>query len=177
MRQLDQWREDRRRPDLLGLDGLRPLHRGPAVVAALLDAVDHLPQLPADVADEQFAGLAVEAHPPGVAQAVGPDLRPRVLHADEGVVLGDRVVLAFVLMVHVDTQNGRKQIGDILSRVERVGRIWVGRVAGGNVEHAVGAEVKIAAVVPALQEGQENLLTRWINARRVSRGDGEPRHP
>ena len=102
-------REDRRRPDLLRLDRLRPLHRGPAVVAALLDPVDRLPQLPADVADEQLAGLAVEAHPPGVAEAVGPHFRPGLLHADERVVLRDGVVLALVLVVHVDPQDGGRR--------------------------------------------------------------------
>ena len=176
MRQLDQRRADRRRPDLVRLDRLRPFHRGPAVVAALLDAMDHLPQLPADVADEQLAGLAIEAHPPGVAEAVGPDLRPRSLHADERIVLGDGVVLPLVLAVHVDPQDGGEQVGDVLPGVERVGRVGAGRVAGGDVEHAVGAEVEVAAVVAALQEGEDDLLARRVDPRRVRPGDREPRH-
>src|SRR5688572_8160847 len=105
---------DRRRPQLQWLDGLRPLHRGPAVIAALLHAVHHLPQFPADVADKELAGLAIEAHPPGIAEAVGPNLRPGLFHADERVVLRNGVVppgaralrLAWIAMVHVDAQDG-----------------------------------------------------------------------
>src|SRR5207249_3601582 len=87
VRQFDQRWADRRRPDLVRLDRLRPFHGGPAVVAPLLHAVHRLPQLPADVADEQLAGLAVEAHPPGIAKAVRPDLGPGAFHVDERVVL------------------------------------------------------------------------------------------
>ena len=163
-------------PTWLRLDGLRPFHRRPAVVAALLDAMDRLPQLPADVADEQLAGLAIEAHPPGIAEAVRPDLRPGSLRRDEGVVLGDGVVLPLVLPVHVDPQDGREQVGDVLPRVERVGRVRVRRVARGDVEHAVGAEVEVPAVVAALQEGDDDLLARRVDPRRVGLGDPEPGH-
>src|SRR5207249_559401 len=88
VRQLDHRPANRRRPDLLRrLDRLRPLRDAPAVVAALLDLVHHLPQFPAHVAEPQLAGLAVEAHPPRVAEPERPDFRPHVLHADERVVL------------------------------------------------------------------------------------------
>src|SRR5207237_627105 len=94
VRQLDQRRADRCRADLVRLDRLRPFHGGPPVVAPLLDALDRLPQLPADIADEQLAGLAVKAHPPGVAEAVRPYFRPGAFDADERIVLGDGVVLS-----------------------------------------------------------------------------------
>ena len=87
-------------------------------------------------------GLAVERHPPDVAQAVGPDLRPRVLRADERVVLRDGVVLAVVLVVDVDAEDLAEQ------RVRGSGRSRAGRcrpaVADGDVQVAVRAE----AIVP-----------------------------
>src|SRR5213076_95986 len=94
VRQLDQGRADGRRADLVRLDRLRAFHGGPAVVAAFLDAMDCFPKLPADVADKQLAGLVVEAHAPGVAETVGPDLRSRLFKGDEGVVFGNAVQLA-----------------------------------------------------------------------------------
>ena len=45
----------------------------PAVVAAALDALDHFPELPADVARVEVAGLGVEGDAPRIAQTVGPD--------------------------------------------------------------------------------------------------------
>ena len=57
------------------------------------------------------------------------------------------------------------------------GGLGLGGVAGGDVEHAVGAEVQVAAVVPALQEGEDDLLARRVDPRRVRLGDREPRHP
>ena len=125
VRQLDQRRVDRRWPDRPGLDGLRALHHRPAVVPASLDSMDGFPKLPAHVPDVQLAGQPIEAHPPGVAEAVCPDFRPGSLHRDEGVVAGNGVILARVLMAHIDPQDGGEQVGDVLARVERVGRVWV----------------------------------------------------
>src|SRR5262245_42811653 len=51
-----------------------PLLEVPAVVAALHDLVDLLGVRLADVAGPELPGRGVEAHLPGVAQAVGPDL-------------------------------------------------------------------------------------------------------
>src|SRR5207245_10334880 len=105
------------RTNLVRLDGLRSLHRRPAIVAALLDAVNRLPQLPADVADEQLSGLAIEAHAPGVAKAVSPHLWPRSLHADEGVVFRHGVVLGAVLAFHFDSQDRGDKCGGARPRV------------------------------------------------------------
>src|ERR1019366_8823875 len=55
-----------------GAHRLRAFHDRPAIVAAFLDAIDHLPLLPADIADPEIAGRAIEAHAPGIAEAIGP---------------------------------------------------------------------------------------------------------
>ena len=71
------------------------LHDVPAVVAAARArvefAVDLLVAILADVGDEEVAGRAVEADPPRVAQAPGPDC-VGAGRADERVVRRDRVI-------------------------------------------------------------------------------------
>jgi hypothetical protein len=107
VRQRDQRRADRRWPDRVRLDRLRAFHCRPAVVAALLDAVDHLPQFPADVADEQLAGLAVEAHAPGIAEAIRPNLRTSARQLYERVVSGNGIRLPWIFAIDVDAQDRR----------------------------------------------------------------------
>ena len=81
----------------LGLERVERFPDAPAVVAAVLDAVDHLPEVLADVAGPQLAGLAVEAELPDVAQADAIDLRSpagELALALRGVVRGNAVRLA-----------------------------------------------------------------------------------
>ena len=58
----------------LGLEGVEALADAPAVVAAVLDPMDHLPEVLADVAGPELTGLAVEAELPDVPQADAVDL-------------------------------------------------------------------------------------------------------
>src|SRR5204863_7017477 len=77
---LDDRGQDRRRPGLaFRAERVCPFLHAPAVVAALLDAVDHLPQVLPDFARPQIAGRGVEADLPALADAVGVNLRPRFL--------------------------------------------------------------------------------------------------
>src|SRR5438552_3099507 len=76
----------------------------PAIVAAALDPVNLLPQILADVADPEVARGAVEAHLPGLAQAVGPDFRPGAGPIDERVVVRDTVRLVGRGVVHVEAE-------------------------------------------------------------------------
>src|SRR5471030_3032258 len=93
MRMFDDGLEDRRRPLLaFRAKGIIPFHDRPAVVAALFDLVDHLPQILADFAAPEIAGLAVEAVTPQLSQAVGVDFVASALGVDERVVLGDAVI-------------------------------------------------------------------------------------
>ena len=182
VRDFDDGRLDRRRAEFpADVDRLPALDGAPAVVPGPLDLVDEFPQFPAHVADPQFARHLVEAHAPRVAEAVSPDLAAGRLavdvRADERVVLGDRVVFPGVLAVHVDAQHARQQVGDVLAGLEAVRRVGVRRVAGRNVEHSVRAEVQVAAVVTALQVGEQNLLTGRVDPRRFGGRHREPRHP
>ena len=127
------------------MEDVAPLADAPAVVGPLLDQVDLLPEVLAVVADPELARLAVVAQPPGVAQAVGPDLGPGAGAVDERVVLGHPVVPARVGVIDVDPQHGPQQV------VERLaGQVGVGAaraVARGDVEEPVVAEGEVAAVV------------------------------
>ena len=88
---------------------MAPLEQAPAVVAALLDQVDLLPRVLPVVADPELARLPVVAQPPGIAQAVGPHLRPGAGAIDERVVPGHAVIPAGLGMIDVDPQHGALQ--------------------------------------------------------------------
>src|SRR5262249_55110169 len=133
---LDDRRDDRRRPFLAQrAERVTALHDAPAVVAALLDAVDRFPEVLADLAGPQIAGGAVEAVLPRLPQAVRIHLRPRALHGDERVVLRDGVLPAAFLMIDVDAQDRAEQVAEVLPRLQAVGD--AAAVAGAEVEEAV----------------------------------------
>src|SRR5262249_18593789 len=139
----DDRHEDRRRPPFaLGPERVAAFQHAPAVVAATLNAVDLLPQILADVAGPQVAGSAVKAHLPRLAQPVGPDLGVGALAIDEGVVLGDAVVLARVGVIDVDAEDLAPQGTEILPRQVLVSDAT--GVTGGNVQAAVGTELQAA---------------------------------
>ena len=62
----------------------------PAVVVALLDHVDLVAAVRAELGFPQLAGHGIDRQAERVAVAGGPDLRLVALLADERVVLGDR---------------------------------------------------------------------------------------
>ena len=141
--------DGRRAGSVIRVNRLAALHDAPAVIAASLDAKDHLPQIPADITDPQVAGLEVETHPPRIAEAVRPDLRPGTERSGKRVVRRDSVGETWVEAIDVDAQDRRQQVADVLPGFQAVGRVRRLGVAGGNVEHPVRAKVKRAAVVSA----------------------------
>src|SRR4051794_23707411 len=129
----------------IGEEDMAALGQAPAVIAALLDQVNLLPEILTVLADPELARLAVEAEPPGIAQAVGPELGPGAGASDEGVVPGYAVVPARVGVIDVDSQHGRQQVIQGLPRHVCVRA--AGAVSRRDVEEAVVAEVKVAAIV------------------------------
>ena len=179
---------DHRRRDRIGAPApiphhrLRPLHDAPAIIFPALDEVNHLPQFPSHVGDPQ-SPRSVERHPPRIPQTIGPHLPPRPRHVDERIVGRDRVGAGRSAcgsrpgeMVDVDAQDRCEEILDRLPRTERIRRRGVAGVAGGDVEHPVGAELEAAAVVPPRHPVDDPLLTGRIDRRRIGGRDGEPRH-
>src|SRR5262245_57722519 len=87
----DRFDEVGARSGAVRAEGMLAFANAPAVVAAAHDDVDFLPELLADVADPYFTGRLVEAHPPWVANAVGPNLSAGAFAIDERVVGGSPV--------------------------------------------------------------------------------------
>ena len=91
-----------------GAEAVVALQHVPAVVAARPDQVDFFPAILAHVASPQLVGCAVEAEPPRVAQAVGPDFAaPAAL--GKGVVRRDSVGMIRRCMGYVDAEDGAEQ--------------------------------------------------------------------
>ena len=125
----------RRSPDDLRVDeAARPRRRrprpGPAVVAALLDQVELVPGVVAELRGPQPA-LVVQRQALHVAVAQRPDRRRRVGVAGRGLAVGG------------DPQDLAAQ------GVRVLGQVGVAGLAGGDVEHPVGPEGEPAAVVDA----------------------------
>ncbi len=112
-----------------------------AAERAAADAVDLLPAVLTDVADEDVPGPAVEREPVGVAEAERVDLVGTVA-ARERVPPRDRVV---AVLARVDPQQLAEQ--DVRVLGVAVGVAGAAAVAGADVEEAVGAELELAAVV------------------------------
>ena len=164
VRVLDYWSNDGRRAGrVVRVDRLAALHDAPAVVAAALDAEDHLPQVPADITHPQVTGLGVKTHPPWIAEAVRPDFRPGTERGGKRVVRWHTIGKAGVTAVDVDAQDRCQQIADVLTGFQAVR--WVRRlgVAGGNVEHPVRTEVERAAVVSASEPFEQHLTRGEID--------------
>jgi hypothetical protein len=82
--------------------------------------------------------------------------------------------LVAVRPIHVDAEDFGQQRTHILADSELIGRVRVGGVAGGNVKEPVGTKMQIAAVVPALQPTDDDLLALRLGPRRIGAADVEP---
>ena len=110
----------------------------PAVVLALVDLVNLLPQILSVLSDPDVTGLRVGRHSPRISQAVRPSFRSDSFLPDERVVFGDGVLSPFVRMVDVQSQDLGQQMIEALS-----GEVGIGvgsAVASRHVEHAIEAK-------------------------------------
>ena len=170
VRVLNDRRDDGRRAGrVVRVDWLAALHDAPAEVAAALDAEDHLPQVPAYITHPQVTGLEVKTHPPRVAEAVRPNLRPGTERGGKRVVRWHTIGKAGVAAVDVDAQDRRQQVADVLPGFQAVRRVRRLGVAGGNVEHPVRAKVKRAAVVSASEPFEQHFTRGGIDHSRGGR--------
>ena len=144
---------------LASFESVPPFARVPAVIRALLDDVDLLPDILPDIARPQIAGLWIEGHAPNVARSQRPHLGLRTLRGNKWIVGGNGVWLAFfALLVHIDAKDLCQESAEILPVEVRI----IGRaaIAEREVEKAVGAKDNSATVVVGvrLRLHEENLL-------------------
>src|SRR5262249_9170727 len=122
-------RQDRTRPEPgLRANRLATLAYAPAIIAPSLNTKDRFPLFPSDVIDPEVSGYPVEAHSPGIAQAVSPDFGAGAGAVGEGVIRGDPIASPCIAMFDVDPQDRGEEVADILPRVEGIRRRWLGRV-------------------------------------------------
>src|SRR3954453_22084464 len=81
---------------------VKPLAQVPAVVPATDDNVDLFPGVLPDIARPEVASLSVEGDPPDVADSPGSYFAAGVLAVGKGIVLGNGVLEARVLVIDVD---------------------------------------------------------------------------
>ena len=122
------------------------------------------------VADPHVAGGAIEREPPWVAQTDGPDLGAPLRGARERVACGNGVRQARVAVRHVDAEDLRQPRGGVGAVV--VGILLAAAIAKADVQHAVGPELQVAAVVigVGLVLGQHHARGAPINTRGVRAG-------
>ena len=160
-----------------GMERMKPLAEVPAVVAAALDEVNFFIAILSDIAGPELAGLTIESQSPDVAQAISPDLAAGLLAAsDEGIVLGNRVLLARILAIHVDTQDRTQECLEILTVA--VGIVGRTAVPQADVEIPVGAELDAASIMVAvrLRNPHQHFLRASVGTVGIVRRDPKPRH-
>ena len=127
----------------------------PAEVVSATDDFNHFPLILTDVAAPQVA-LRIEMNPPRIAKAVGPQLGPRLGQFQKRIVGRNRIIFSGGGVLDVDPQHSRNEIADLLAGEVRVG--IAGAVAGRDIEHAVGPEGQVAAVMSVRFPFDDDLL-------------------
>ena len=84
---------------------LASLGNAPAVIAALLNAHNALPQFPADFTHQKVSCFCVEGQTPRIPKPIRPDFAARLGQRDKRVVLWNGVQLPRFLAVHINSQN------------------------------------------------------------------------
>ena len=122
------------------------------------------------VADPHVAGGAIEREPPWVAQTDGPDLGAPLRGARERVACGNGVRQARVAVRHVDAEDLRQPRGGVGAVV--VGILLAAAIAKADVQHAVGPELQVAAIVVGVRLvlGQHHAGRAGVDASGVGSG-------
>ena len=140
-------RLDQRRRRLLAAREKRmaAFHDAPAGVVPLLHKIRLFPQILAVLARARDARSSCRGTCATDCGSRATRFRAGRRHIDERIVLGDRIRLARLGMIDIDAQHLGQQRRHVLA--DDVGVGIGGAVAGGDVEHAVVAEDRGAAVM------------------------------
>ena len=143
---------------------LASLGNAPAVIAALLNAHNALPQFPADFTHQKVSCFCVEGQTPRIPKPIRPDFAARLGQRDKRVVLWNGVQLPRFLAVHINSQNARENIANILPRHKGVRWVGIVRVAGRDVEHPIRPKPHVAPFVSAGKPGEHDHPGLHINS-------------
>src|SRR5213592_3879197 len=145
----------------------------PAVILAASHEVGRFPKVLTIIACPDLTCLAVNRHPPGIAQTVGPELRSCIFPADKWVVLRHRVGLRSVRMIRIDAQHTAEKVAQVLAGHPPIG---VARsVARGDVKHPIVTEHDSTAIMSRRTPLDNQLHRLWIASVRRLTLDGESR--
>ena len=70
------------------IERMTPFINAPTVILTAPQQMGCFPEVLTVVPHPDLSGFLVHAHPPGIAQTVGPVLRPGVFRPHKGIVLG-----------------------------------------------------------------------------------------
>ena len=140
----------------IGAKGMSPFHHAPAVVASLLDQVNHLPQILPDFPSPQSTGGGVEAELPQLAKTVGINLRTCTGRVHEWVVAGNGIRAIVFGSIDVDSQQGGADVTNVLPRSQLIGDSAA--ITRRKIQIPVGTESQTSAVVSPEWPGEDRLL-------------------
>src|SRR5262245_44476917 len=104
------------RPQLpLGIENVAALIDAPAEVVAFADEKDLLPEILAVVANPDVARFWIDRESPRIPESVSPRFGHDPVLANERVVLGHAVCLAFGRMIDVDPQQLGRELRQVLA--------------------------------------------------------------
>ena len=153
---------------LAGWEAVPALPGAPPEARASPGEADLLPDVLPDIGDDH-PSLRIERGAPGVAHAVGPDLRPHPVLSHERVVgghVGRR-------SVDVEPQDRAEQGRQVLGVAVHV--VLQPTIPQGHVEHPVRPEEDLPAVVVGV--GLSHLQQHCVGARRRGAQIGSGGHP
>src|SRR5262245_60927269 len=163
MRMFDDRLENRRGSLFaIGTEGMRTFVDAPAVIAATFDFVDRFPQILADFARPEVAGLPIKTELPRLTESIRPQLRPRARRLDQRVVLWNAVIAAGIRMIDVDANDAGEEVANVLSGLELVGN--AAAVAARKVKVSVLSKRQAAGVVSAGRPFENHLFRFGVAA-------------
>src|SRR5262245_54411710 len=87
------------------IERMAPLIDAPPVILTAPKKIDRFPKVLAIASHPDLAGLWVNAHAPGIAQAVRPVFRSCIFHPDKWIVLRYRVRSCGIRMIDINADN------------------------------------------------------------------------
>src|SRR5437867_8072278 len=95
------------------IERMAPFINAPTVILPAPEQDSGFPKVLAVIANPNLPGFLVCAHPPWIAQAVGPVLRTGVFDSNERIVFRDRIRPRSIGMIHINAQHAAVQVAQV----------------------------------------------------------------